>query len=604
MSQSDPGPVGSKEAASSMSVGAHGGKVHLLRFAAAQCVQAAWRRASSAVTAPFHAAGRAPEKLVIAPQDLRTSDPTRAEEIYAGLFAFAGKTVDTKGRSPFLVEPPSGEWLEALHGFGWLRHLRAADTTLSRANARALVDEWIGLRGGGGPAARTPQVTARRIVSWLCHSPLILDGADRAFYRRFLRSLARQTRFLARARMRALDGLPRLLVSSALTYAGLCLAGEARLLKTAAKQLSDDLDQQILADGGHISRNPAALVDVLIDLLPLRQAFTVRNVAPPQPLLNAIDRAMPMLRFFRHGDGSFVQFNGAGPSQGDLIATILAYDDARGGPLEDAPHSGYQRLAAGDVLLVMDVGAPPPIALSRSAHAGCLSFELSSGAEQIIVNCGVPRTGRELWDAASRATAAHSTAVIADTSSCRFVTSETLRRLVGPVIASGPSQAGSKRYPGAGGIRIVASHDGYRRRFGVVHERALTVAAAGDHVEGEDVFRAAAGRGPTPEDAKLALRFHVHPAVRASATQDGHGVMLAPPVGDGWLFSAPGFSVELAESIYLPGANGPRRAEQIVVHGSLRSTPKISWSLRRLRSPSGAAQGGRMPSGHDGSTLI
>ena len=55
---------------------------------------------------------------------------------------------------------------------------------------------------------------------------------------------------------------------------------------------------------------PGALIELLIDLLPLRQTFAARNIAPPPALLNAIDRMMPMLRFFRHGDGNFALFNG------------------------------------------------------------------------------------------------------------------------------------------------------------------------------------------------------------------------------------------------------------------------------------------------------
>ena len=41
------------------------------------------------------------ERIVIAPQDLRTADPTRASEIYGGRFAFAGKivTCDEIGRA-------------------------------------------------------------------------------------------------------------------------------------------------------------------------------------------------------------------------------------------------------------------------------------------------------------------------------------------------------------------------------------------------------------------------------------------------------------------------------------------------------------------------
>src|SRR5581483_7864817 len=110
---------------------------------------------------------------------------------------------------------------------------------------------------------------------------------------------------------------------------------------------------------GHISRNPGAVVELLLDLLPLRQAFASRNIAPPQPLLNAIDRMMPMLRFFRHAAGTFAHFNGMGPTPVDLLVTLLAYDETRGAPLANAPHSGYQRLEAGGAVIIMDTGRAP-----------------------------------------------------------------------------------------------------------------------------------------------------------------------------------------------------------------------------------------------------
>src|SRR6202007_2247063 len=93
------------------------------------------------------------DRLVIAPQDLRTADATRASEIYAGRFAFAGKVVICDGRSPFEIIPPSDEWATTLFSFGWLRHLRAAESGITRANARALVDEWIALQSARGHGA-------------------------------------------------------------------------------------------------------------------------------------------------------------------------------------------------------------------------------------------------------------------------------------------------------------------------------------------------------------------------------------------------------------------------------------------------------------------
>ena len=110
------------------------------------------------------------DRLVIAPQDLRTADATRATEIYSGRFAFAGKVVVCDRRSIFEMEPPSNEWAAALLGFGWLRHLRAAEFGITRANARALVDEWISFQGAWHSVAWRPDVLARRIISWLSQS--------------------------------------------------------------------------------------------------------------------------------------------------------------------------------------------------------------------------------------------------------------------------------------------------------------------------------------------------------------------------------------------------------------------------------------------------
>jgi uncharacterized heparinase superfamily protein len=574
-------------------VGALGDRTRLLGLVLRAGARAAKRRLGALARTPLTLAGRTPEKLLIAPHDLRTSDPTRAGEIYSGVFAFAGRTVETEGRSPFQVPPPSPEWSAALHGFGWLRHLRAADTSLSRANARALVDEWIALRGGHDAPAFAPDVTARRLISWYCHAPLVLNGADAAFYRRFLRSLGRQTRRLGRDYGRAPDGLPRLTVAAALAYAGLCLSGEGRLAKSAAAELAGELDRQILPDGGHISRNPSALVAVLLDLLPLRQAFTARNMAPPPALMNAIDRMMPMLRFFRHGDGEFAQFNGAGPAPADQTATILAYDDVRGRPHDDAPHSGYQRLFAGDALALIDSGGPPPVELSREAHAGCLSFEFSIGAERVVVNCGAPRFGREDWEAAARATAAHSTLTIGGVSSCAFAPKR-LKRLLHDAIVAGPKEVVSRREATSEGVRVVARHDGYLDRFGVIHERALRLSADGRRLEGEDLLRPARPSAPTEEDPRVALRFHLHPLVRASARQDGQGVVLALPSGAGWAFSAPGFPVELEDSVHLSGPLGPRRAEQIVIHATVKTASRVAWSFESLE-PESQPRGRRLP---------
>ena len=527
------------------------------------------------------------DRLIIAPHDLRTADATRATEIYAGRFVFAGKIVTCHGRSIFVLEPPSEDWEAALLGFGWLRHLRAADTALTRANARSLIDDWISNQARRRPLERRPDVLARRVISLLSQAPLVLGDTDSKFYRKYLRGLTREIRHLRYAMLDTVDGVPRLQVLIALCYASLCLANQARHIRSATRRLSDELQRQILPDGGHISRNPGALVDLLSDLLPLRQTFAARNIAPPPALLNSIDRMMPMLRFFRHGDGTFALFNGMSSAPSDLVATLLAYDDTHGVPMANMPHTGFQRLDAGGMTVIMDTGPPPPPSVSHDAHAGCLSFELSSGPSRIVINCGMPSTGRDNWRPFARSTAAHSTLTYDDTSSCQFVELSAVKRLLqGAPIISGPSNVESYREAVADADILTASHDGYLARFGVLHRRVLMAALDGSRLDGEDTLSPPPGGRIKGHDTDYALRFHLHPSVKASRLSDARGVMLVLPNRDVWTFEALDDKVDLEDSVFLAGNDGPRRSAQMVIRQDARQVSSIRWSfVRSSQSP-------------------
>ncbi|MEA2948415.1 MAG: hypothetical protein QOI40_3745 [Alphaproteobacteria bacterium] len=536
------------------------------------------------------------DRLVIAPQDLRTTDATRASEIYSGRFVFAGKVVICDSRSPFEIAPPSEDWAVALLGFSWLRHLRAAESGITRANARALVDEWISLNSSHDAIAWRSDVIARRVISWLCQAPLVLDDSDVRFYRRFLRSLSRQVRHLRHTVSQARDGVPRLQATIALTYAALCMAGQQARIRVATKRLADELVRQILPDGGHISRNPGALIELLVDLLPLRTAFTARNLAPPAALLNAIDRMMPMLRFFRHGDGNFALFNGMGPTQADLLTTILAYDDARGGPLTNATHSGYQRIECAGTLVLMDTGRTPALAVSQEAHAGCLSFEFSSRQNRIVVNCGLPRTSRDSWRQVARATAAHSTATLNDTSSARFIESGAIKRMLyGSPMVGGPQTINVAREEQPTGMMLRASHDGYVDLFNVIHQRTLLLASDGQRLDGEDVFMPAKGDVVPAGRDQFAVRFHLHPTVRATRLSDGHSAMLLMPNKEVWTFNAYEDRVDIEESVYLAANDGPRRTVQLVIYGRARKVMQVQWTFGFTHAAPGAGLAGPAP---------
>ena len=534
------------------------------------------------------------DRLLIAPQDLRTADATLAAEIYSGRFAFAGKVVVCDDRPVFEMAPPSEEWATALLGFGWLRHLRAAESGITRANARALIDEWIALQGSWHPLAWRADVLSRRVISWLSQAALVLQDADVRFYRRFLRSLVRQVRCLRLTAGDARRGVARLQAAMALAYAALCIAGQARHIKSATERLKRELEAEILPDGGHISRDPGAIIEVLLELLPLRQVYASRNIAPPPALLNAIDRMMPMLRFFRHSEGTFAHFNGMGATPAELLLTLFAYDETHGAPLSNASYSGYQRLEAGGGVVIMDSGRAPPLEMSLAAHAGCLSFEFSSPRQNlIVVNCGMPATAREEWRPLARATAAHSTVTFNDASSAEFVNTPAFRRVLGgsPMLG-GPSHVTVSREERPDAIVLRAAHDGYAARFGVVHERTLVLAADGTRLEGEDLFLAADGASQLRiSQDRFSVRFHLHPSIKATRLTDSHGVLLMMPNREVWRFSAGEDRVDLEDSVYLAGNDRPRRAAQMVISGHARSAPRVAWSFQQANAGAMASAG-------------
>jgi uncharacterized heparinase superfamily protein len=74
--------------------------------------------------------------------------------------------------------------------------------------------------------------------------------------------------------------------------------------------------------------------------------------------------------------------------------------------------------------------------------------------------------------------------------------------------------------------------------------------------------------------------------VKATRLSDGHGIMLMMPNKEVWTFSAHEDRVELEDSVYLAGSEGPRRTAQIVIRGHARTASRVQWSLQQ--APAGA----------------
>ena len=510
--------------------------------------------------------GRAQSEPKVTPPDPWPGDAEAGTAIVEGGFSLAGAW-HAPGLDPWR-SPPGGEAAQAvLHGFAWLRDLRALGTDAARGRARDLVFSWLDSCDDWHPVAWRPDVLGARLVNWLVAYGPLGANRDSALAQRLLRSLARQARHLRRSLTSTpQDGRAFAAIRGAIGC-GMYMPGHEDLARAGLIGLEHQIDRQILPDGGLAERSPSSLLAVLKDLVDIRTMLTAGHLEVPEPVVSAIDRMAPMLRTLRYGDGRLGLFHGGSEEDERLIRTVLALSGARGRAMSATPHSGYQRVLARRTLVLMDCGSPPPPGLDRNAHAGTLGIEVSVGTNRLIVNCGADADDGDSWHDVLRATASHSTVVVDDHNSSEVLAGGGLGRRASPVTV--------ERRDVDGCVLVEASHDGYAPTRALVHRRSLYVAAGGDDIRGEDVLT---GRGR----GAVAARFHLHPQVSASRVGDGSAVLLRPPSGAGWRFRAEGGDIALEDSIYAGVAGERRRTQQIVVSGPVgRGGAMIKWRLSR-----------------------
>lgn len=527
-----------------------------------------WRQGSAAL-----------RELVIVPGDLRSRDPSFWPEVESGLMGLSGGTVDLNGRSPFDIAPPSEAWQRNLHGFSWLRHLEAADDANAQKVAQRYLLDWLANPGLQDGNKSDPSVRARRVISWISYAPFLLEGASLRSFDSFANGLAREVMVLSGTWRNAKAGYPRLLALTALVVAHLAVKGSEKQLTSTLRLLVSELERQILSDGGHASRDPSVLVDLLLDWLPLKSCFDAREVLLPDAFTIAITRMLAMLRYMKLGDGAVARFNGAGVGDPAALATLGAYDER---PLPDwriAPESRYARLECGPSILIADVGAAPALLMSSEAHAGCLSFEMSVGHSILFVNCGAPSEADVGWRAVSRATASHSTVCLGEISSARLVRHSGLEAQLGGVPLQLPSIVKSRLEKMVTGQTLDASHDGYLARLGLMHRRELQLSADGRTLVGLDWLETK-GQDRLRRDVPFAVHFHLHPDSHCERMRDDAGdeaAMIYLQNGQRWRFHATGAAMTIEESTFFAGNSGPRAALQIVLRGACAGVSEVRW---------------------------
>jgi uncharacterized heparinase superfamily protein len=372
-------------------------------------------------------------------------------------------------------------WLYNLHYFD---DLNACDASARVAWHRTWIDRWIAENPPGAGVGWEPYPTSVRIANWvkwaLCGNPLQAPWRE---------SLAVQVRSVSSRLERHLMGNHLFTNAKALLLAGLFFAGrEADRWRSAGLALvARELEEQVLADGGHFERSPmyhALVLEDVLDLINVSQAYP--GEIPDTLVAHWRHVASRMLRWLKamcHPDGKIVLFNdaafGIAPETGELerYATRLRVASAQvAGAVENLVDSGYVRATCGPAVLFVDVAPIGPDYLPAHGHADSLGFELSLFGQRWLVDsgCSCYDAGHERLR--QRSTAAHNTVVVDGQDSSEVWASFRVARRAKVFDVQVTADEGR--------ICVAGAHDGFRRLGGnVTHRRSWRLKAHGLVIE-------------------------------------------------------------------------------------------------------------------------
>jgi uncharacterized heparinase superfamily protein len=509
----------------------------------------------------------ADDKFVGALVEFRPTDPESVRDMMAGRYLLASKLIDTGGVSPFGMEVDHDDWLQNLHGFSWLRHFRDVRDEGERRFARTLVLDWIGREGKFNHDTWAPALCAQRVLNWLRHYNLIIEGAGPDQTAAIGRALGSQIQSLRlRARLSA-EPTDALFASIALAGAALCSGASEDDLAERVRRLEKLLSIHLDADGLYRNRSAKTQLQLLVELTTVKLGLMHANPALAQDLLPIIERMHKALDALTSGTGEPAYFNGCGQLPHDVLISVQSQTNAR--QRESGIFSGYGLLLAGDGTVIADGGAVPPPAYAGEAHAGALAFEFSQGRELVVGSCGPAPAELAGSRLLFRKGAAHSAPTIEDKSAARIAEKGPL---AGRLLARGA--------PGTININVAdktlaLATNGFQRRFGVILERRLTLMSEGKTLVGQDKITLANSKASP--GGTCVIRFHLAPgsAIYAGQNQDIVHVRLAS--NKVWTFLWEGARMHEEDSVRQSAHFGFHRTRQIVLEAPVEDGHEIAW---------------------------
>ena len=453
-----------------------------------------------------------------------------------------------------------------LHSFFWLFSL---DLKSSKKIIQSIILSWIEENNNYNKKNWEVDILSRRIIAWISNSKLTYENSKDEYKNKFNTIIQKQINHLINEIEKSKLFNDKMIGCAAIILTGLSFKEDKYLnfgLTLLKKIINFSFDNQ----GFPKSRSVRQLNFYLKYFVLIREWLKESQNEIPEYIDEIIFYLGKSYSILCQGIKKNILFNGNHEGENNNFDQYLNNHGYKfkNNSLEAG---GYAILKNKKISLVMDIGPTPEKKFSRNYQCGALSFEIISNNKKLICNSGYFQKTKHKLNDISRSSANHSTLIIDNHSSCKINSSKleienNLKILKKTTIME-------KNY-----WNICASHDGYNKRYGVIHEREIEFFPENYKFIGQDKLL----KKKNFKSSDFEIRFHLEPNVKIMKTQDGKSILIDIE-NEGWKFTAQGYTIDIETGLYFGKKNSFTENQNLFISGITQNEDQIiKWEFEKI----------------------
>ena len=459
---------------------------------------------------------------------------------------------------------------EKLNNFFWFFSL---DLKSSKKTVQSLIINWINKNNRYNNKSWNFDLTSKRVISWLSNHQLTYEDSDKEYRIKFDHCIQKQVNHLLSEIKNSNDFENKMVGCAAIILTGLAYQNKKNYLSNGLNLLKKIIKSSIDNQGFPNSRNIKHLSFYLKYFIVIREWFKESQNTVPEYIDENIYYLGLSYAFIWQNINHHILFNGnyiSNNNEFDQYLKRFGYTFKN----ENKEVAGYAILKNKKIILAMDIGPSPIISQSNNYQSGALSFEIISSGKKLISNSGYFANKQNKLNKLSKSTALQSTLIIEDYSSCSFKK----REISGYAIDQGLKIINKNMIFEDNYWKISASHDGYLKKFGSMHNREIEFYPEQTKFVGTDKII----RNNKDNNVKFDIRFHLNPSSKVMKTQDNKSILIELE-DEGWKFSCDKFDISIDNGLYFGNKNSYKENHNIFISGITHEAEEIiRWEITKL----------------------